>query len=67
VDTTRDRGYKIDDCSIVLVNFNHPIYKGELIADEPYVLTSQIDQVFYMEDERNPDWACAVRIKPRNM
>jgi hypothetical protein len=31
------------------------------------VLTSQVEQVFYVEDERDPDWACAVRTKPRNV
>jgi hypothetical protein len=31
------------------------------------VLTSQVDQVFYVEDERNQDWACIVRTKPRNV
>jgi hypothetical protein len=31
------------------------------------VLTSQVKQVFYIEDERNPDWACAVRTKPKNV
>jgi hypothetical protein len=39
----------------------------ELISDEPYVLTSQVDQVFYVEDGRNPNWVCAVRTKPRNV
>jgi hypothetical protein len=51
----------------VLVKFNHLIHRGELITNEPYVLTSQVDQFFYVEDERNPDWACALRTKPRNM
>jgi hypothetical protein len=32
-----------------------------------YVLTSQVYQVFYVEDGRNPDWVCAVRNKPRNV
>jgi len=31
------------------------------------VLTTQVDQVFYVEDERDPGWACAVRTKPRNV
>jgi hypothetical protein len=66
-DTTRERGYKIDVYGLVLVNFNHLVHRGELITDEPYTLTSQVDQVFYVNDERNPDWACAVRTKPRNM
>jgi hypothetical protein len=26
-----------------------------------------VEQVFYVEDERNPDWAYAVRMKPRNV
>jgi hypothetical protein len=66
-DTTRDKGYKIDNYGLVLVKFNHLIHRGELITNEPYVLTSQVDQFFYVEDERNPDWACALRTKPRNM
>jgi len=50
----RDRGFKIDDYDLVLVNFNHIVDRGELITDEPYVLTSQVDQVFYVKYERNP-------------
>jgi hypothetical protein len=34
---------------------------------DSYVLTSQVDQVFYVEDERNQSWACAVRTKPKNI
>jgi hypothetical protein len=67
VDPTLDSGFRIDDYGLVFVNFNHLVYRGELISDEPYVLTSQVDQVFYVEDGRNPDWVCAVRTKPRNL
>jgi hypothetical protein len=31
------------------------------------VLTSQVDQIFYVEDGKNPNWVCAVRTKPRNV
>jgi len=51
----------------VFVNFKHLVHKGDLITDEPYLLTSQVDQVFYVKDERNPDWPCAVRTKPRKV
>jgi hypothetical protein len=67
VDTMRDKGYKIDYYGLVFVNFNHLVHMEKLITNEPYVLTSQVDQVFYVEDERNPDWACALRTKPRNV
>jgi hypothetical protein len=66
-DPTIDRGFRIDNYGLVFVNFNHLIHMGELITDEPYVLTSQVDQVFYVEDGRNPNWVCAVRTKPCNV
>jgi hypothetical protein len=31
------------------------------------VLTSQVSQVYYVNDDRDPDLACAVRTKPRNV
>jgi hypothetical protein len=63
-DPTIDRGFRIDDYDLVFVNFNHLVHKGELITDKPYVLTSQVDQVFYVEDGRYPNWVYAVRTKP---
>jgi hypothetical protein len=66
-DPTMDRGFRVDDYGLAFVNFTHLVQRGELLTDEPYVLTSQVDQVFYVEDERNPNWVCAVRTKPRNV
>jgi len=66
-DPTIDRGFRIDDYGLVFVNFNHLVHSRELITDEPYVLTSQVDQAFYVEDGRNPNWVCAVRTKLRNV
>jgi hypothetical protein len=40
VDPTRDRGFRIDDYGLVFVNFNHLVHRGELITDEPYMLSS---------------------------
>jgi hypothetical protein len=65
--TTRDRGYKVDEYGMVLVNFNCLVHRGDREIDDPYVLTSQVDQVFYIEDERNPSWACVVQTKLRNI
>jgi hypothetical protein len=48
-DHTRDRGFKIDDYGLVFVNFNHLVHRGELITNEPYVLTSQVDQYFTLK------------------
>lgn len=45
---------------LVIVNFKKLVHTGKLITDEPYVLTTQVDQVFYIEDEQDLGWACAV-------
>jgi hypothetical protein len=66
-DPTMDRGFRINEYGLVFVNFNHVVHRGELMKDEPYLLISQVDQVFYVEDGRNPNWVCAVRTKPRNV
>jgi hypothetical protein len=66
-DITRDRAYKVDEYDMVLVNFNHLVHRRDRETDDPYVLTLQVDQVFYVEDERNPGLACAVRTKPTNV
>jgi hypothetical protein len=66
-DTTRDIGNKVNEYGLVLVNFKKLVHTGKLITDEPYVLITQVDQVFYVEDKRDPGWACAVRTKPRNV
>jgi hypothetical protein len=66
-DNTRGRGYKLYKHGLTLVNFKNLVHMGDNITDEPYVLTSQVSQVFYVDDDRDPNWACAVRIKPRNV
>jgi hypothetical protein len=66
-DNTKDKGWKLDKHGLTLVNFKNLVHRGGQITDEPYVLTSQAEQVFYVEDKRDPDWAYAVRTKPRNV
>jgi hypothetical protein len=66
-DSTRDRGYKVDEYGLTLVNFKKLVHKGDQITDEMYRLTFQVKHVFYVEDERSPDWACAVRTKLKNV
>jgi hypothetical protein len=63
----KDRGWSEDEYGITLVNFKNLIYTGEKISDDPYVLSSQVLQVYYVRDDKNPDWCCVVRTKPRNV
>jgi hypothetical protein len=65
--STRGKGYKEDEYDFIFVNFKNLAHKGEMITDEPYVLMSQVDQVSYVTDERDRNWACDVKTKPRNV
>jgi hypothetical protein len=49
------------------VNFNHLIHTGEQIINEPFILSSQASQVYYVVDERNPNWDVVVSTKSRDM
>jgi hypothetical protein len=65
--TTQETGDTRSTCmALTLANFKNLFYKRDQIIDELYVLTSQVEQVFYVEDERNPNLACAMRTKPKN-
>jgi hypothetical protein len=67
VNNTRGKGYKLDKHDLTLVNFKNLVHMGDKIIDEPYVLTSKVSQVFNVNDDRDPDWACTVRTKLRNV
>jgi hypothetical protein len=36
----RDKGYKVDEYDLIFVNFKNLVHRGEMIINEPYVLTS---------------------------
>jgi hypothetical protein len=57
----------LDKYDLTLVNFKNLVHRRDKITDEPYVLTFQVSQVYYVNDDRDPDWACAVRTKPKNV
>ena len=66
-DHTKDRGWKVDKHGLTLVNFKNLVHRGNQIIDEPYMLTSQVEKVFYAEDERDLEQTCDMRTKPINV
>lgn len=56
------RGYKVDDHGLITVN-----NKLSLKTDEVYVLESQVEQVFYVQDPKNQDWKFVVKTLPRDL
>ena len=61
--TTTSRGLTTDDLGITLVNFSRPIHTSQSEDDEPYILTSEAHQVYYVADERHRDWNMVVHLK----
>ena len=55
------RGVKVDEHGITLINKNRT-----LKTNEPFVMASQCEQVFYVEDITNSNWLCVVKVAPRD-
>ncbi|KAL4393976.1 hypothetical protein AHAS_Ahas02G0105800 [Arachis hypogaea] len=47
------------------VNFSRPIHIGDREEDEPYILASKAQLVYYMNDEEAKEWSVVVHVKPR--
>ncbi|KAF7826577.1 uncharacterized protein G2W53_017741 [Senna tora] len=56
------RGYKIDKYGFVSVNTH-----CSLNMNEPFVLASQAEQVFYVKEIMNEDWLFVVKTSPRDL
>ncbi|WCJ26292.1 hypothetical protein M5689_008121 [Euphorbia peplus] len=56
------RGIKRDQNGIIAVNVSK-----FLQTDEPFVLANQVQQVYYVDDQLNPNWQLVVKTMPRNL
>ncbi|KAK9287534.1 hypothetical protein L1049_015955 [Liquidambar formosana] len=61
-DWVQDRAVKKDRYGFTFVNFNR-----RLVTKEPYVLASQVLQVFYVPDPIEKEWDVAIKILPRDL
>ncbi|RYR24943.1 hypothetical protein Ahy_B02g058546 [Arachis hypogaea] len=51
----------------VPVNFSRPIHTGNREDDEPYILSSEAQLVYYADDEVAKEWNVVVHVKPRDL
>ena len=54
-----------DNFDFTLVNFNHLLYRGNEVSDEPFILATQAQQVFYVKDPVDENWEIVVKMKQR--
>ncbi|XP_016185161.1 uncharacterized protein LOC107626774 [Arachis ipaensis] len=66
-DTTTSRDIKQDQLGLTSVNFSRPIHTGNREEDEPYILASEAQLVYYMDDEVAKELSVVVHVKPRDL
>ncbi|WOL17932.1 hypothetical protein Cni_G26725 [Canna indica] len=57
----------IDEFGFPLVNFSKLIHTGKNLSDDPFVLVSQVQQVYYVHDALEENWWVPARVKSRNL
>ncbi|XP_058003975.1 uncharacterized protein LOC110659856 [Hevea brasiliensis] len=65
-DVHHNMGVKQDEYGFTLLNFSRFIHTGEKVDDDPYVFSSQVEQVFYVQDPKNTNWHAVVKVKSRD-
>jgi hypothetical protein len=60
--TSKSKGYNKDQFGIIDIDTTCFRY-----SDDPYILATQAEQVFYVKHAKNTNWSSVVRIKPRNL
>ena len=59
-------GMKQDEFKFTLVNFNHLLYRENRVVDEPFILSTQAEQVWYVQDPLELDQHVVVKATSRD-
>lgn len=60
-------GLQTDVFGFTLVNFSRMMHTGEELEDEPFVFSSQAEQIFYVEDGKTEEWHVVRQFRPRDL
>ncbi|GAV66286.1 DUF4216 domain-containing protein [Cephalotus follicularis] len=58
-------GCKKDEFGFTHVNFSRLIHTRKHLKDDPFVLASQVEKVYYVRDWKDEDWHVVIRFKLR--
>ncbi|XP_057794604.1 uncharacterized protein LOC131010913 [Salvia miltiorrhiza] len=67
VNINSSSGLKKDKYGLPLVSFSRLIHTGEALKDDPFVLSTNAKQVFYVQDGKESEWMHIVETKPRDL
>jgi hypothetical protein len=59
-------GLRQDEFGYSHVNFSRKIHTGDKLEDDPFVFSSQVQQVFYVQNPKAAPWNTVVRVSPRD-
>jgi hypothetical protein len=65
-DVHHHAGLRQDEFGFTHVNFSRKIHTGQKIEHDPFVFSSQVQQVFYVQDPKAEAWHTVVRVTPRD-
>jgi hypothetical protein len=60
--TSKSRRYKKDKFGVIDIDMTRFRY-----SDEPYILSTQAEQVFYAPNPKKANWCSVLRVQPRNL
>ena len=60
-------GIQTDEFGFILVNKSRKIHTGDQLEDDPFVFSSQVQQVFYVQDPKAELWNVVVEVRPRDL
>lgn len=60
-------GTKQDEFGYTVVNFKRLIHTGEKMEHDPFVFSSQVSQVFYVQEPKAQGWHVAQPYRPRDL
>ena len=67
VDVYHNNGIRQDGIGITLVSFSCLVHTGEKLEHNPYEFSSQVEQVFYVQDPKNENWSKVIKTRPRGL
>ena len=65
-DVHHKAGLRRDEFGYSHVNFSRKIHTGDKLDDDPFVFSSQNQQVFYVQNPKAEPWNTVVRVSPRD-
>jgi hypothetical protein len=65
-DVHHQAGLHRDEFGFTLLNVSRKIHTGGKIEDDPCVFSSQVQQVFYVQDPKSEAWNVVLTVSPRD-